>query len=743
MTGFISVGEAQRIYKPNSVLASGNWYKIAVKKTGIYKIDLAFLNSMGISGSVSSNSIRLYGNGGQMLAEANNISRMDDLEENSIMIADGGDGVLNGSDYILFYANGPDQWLKDSANLRFSHQKNIYSDKSVYFLSIGGTGKRINSVNNTSLIPNISVTSFNDRYFHELDTVNLLGSGKDWLGEEFADAPGKTLSRNFLVTVPGATAGSATLVTNCQARSVGGSSNFSIQVNNTPVLQLSIPSITGGQYDLYSRAAQALASFIPSSGNISVTYNFSPGSFNAQGWLDWFEIFTRSNLSMSSVDQLPFRDWQSVGTNNTAEFVISAATASTQVWDVTDPLQPVQIQGNFQNGEFRFRNTSNRLREYIAFNNANFLIPEAIGKITDQDLHNSSPADLIIVTYPPFLQQAQRLAQFHQQHDTLRTVVATTDQVFNEFASGQPDPTAIRDFAKMYYDKAGGNSANQPKYLLLFGAASFDYKSRINNNTNFVPGYETSISADPLSTYTSDDFFGFLDDNEDINSGLVSNLLDVGIGRISARTIDDAKNYVDKVISYYSKESFGPWRNASTFIADDEDQDLHLQDAESIVATTTSADSILNISKIYLDAYQQVSGSGGSTYPQANEAINNQVYNGTLIWNYNGHGGSSRLAEETILDQSIVNAWNNATKLPLFITATCDFAPYDNPTIHSLGENILLRPKTGGIALLTTTRVVFAYSNRIINNNYLQFSLQRKQDGSYKTLGEALRQAKN
>ena len=123
--------------------------------------------------------------------------------------------------------------------------------------------------------------------------------------------------------------------------------------------------------------------------------------------------------------------------------------------------------------------------------------------------------------------------------------------------------------------------------------------------------------------------------------------------------------------------------------------------------------------------------------------MNNQLYNGALIWNFSGHGGPQRLAEEAILDQSIINNLNNEHKLPVFITATCDFAPYDNPTVNSLGENLLLRPKTGGIALLTTTRVVFAYSNKILNKNYLDIALAPDSNGHYKTLGEAVMDSKN
>lgn len=734
---------SQRSYSSNSVLSSGNWYMLSITSPGIYKIDISLLNSLGVnSNNLASNSIRIFGNGGQMLPEANSIQRPDDLKEIAIMVVDGGDGILNGSDHILFYASGPDEWVKDSLNQRFIHRKNVFSDRSFYFLNVGGNGKRIADASPVSS-PNISVTTFSDRYFHELDTVNFLNSSKEWYGEELSNLPGRSLTRIFSVNIPNLQNNSPLLLrSNCVARSVGVGSRFDIRINNQPASQLFINSISGGQYDLFAQQSTNLATGIASGSNVIATYTYVPGSFNAQGWINWFELFSRRNISMNGINQLLFRDWVSVG-NNIAEFVVANSTSSTQVWDITDPLNPLKMQGNFTNNEFRFVNSSSWLKEYIAFHPTGHLIPGIVGKIANQNLHNTSPADYIIITYPDFISQAQRLAQIHQQNNGLRTLVVTTEQIFNEFGSGSQDPTAIRDFVKMYYDKYGGNAADKLQYLLLFGDASYDYKNRVNNNSNFVPAYENDFALDPLSTYATDDYFGFLDDNEDINSGAVSNLLDIGIGRIPAKNLEEAKNFVDKVASYLAPQSLGPWRNNITFIADDEDNNLHIQDAEILTTTAETTAPVFNQQKIYLDAFRQETGPGGSRYPQANLAINNQVYNGTLIWNYNGHGGAARLAEETVLDQEIVNSWNNPGRLPLFITATCDFAPYDNPGINSIGENILLRPKTGAIALMTTTRVVFAFSNRVMNNNYLQFALQPDANGKYKSLGDAVKEAKN
>jgi hypothetical protein len=742
---FLSLSSlAQRTYKSNSVLLSGDWFKFSVNEAGVYKVDLAFLNLLGLNAqNIPSSAIRFFGNSGSMLAEANNVLPPDDLEENAIWMSDGGDGVFNGPDYFLFYANGPHDWVKDSANQLFRHRKNIYSEKSFYFLSIGGNGKRIQSINN-NVATNVTITSFNDRYYHELDTVNFLASGKQWYGEEFSNLPGRSLSRSFDFTIPNIINNSnVTLITNCIARSVGASSRFDVRLNSQPLQQINVLQVGSSQYDLFAQQATATASATVSENNISVNYNFVPNSFNAQGWLNWFELFSRRSLSMNGVNQLLFRDWTSVANGNTGEFVISNAITTTQVWDITNPLSPINMQGSFVNGNFRFVNNCSRLREYVCFNGNEFLKPLAVGKIPNQDLHNTTPVDYIIITHSSLLLQANRLAQFHQQRNNYRVKVVHVEQIFNEFGSGVPDPVAVRDFIKMYFDNYQNQPANKLKYVLFFGDASYDYKDRLVGNTNLVPAFQSEVSLDPLGTYTSDDFFGFLNDNEDINSAIVTNLLDVGIGRVPAKNETEAMNFVDKLLAYHETKSFGQWRNIITMIADDEDQNLHLQDTEMFSATIATTDSGMNINKIYLDAYRQQSGSGLDSYPLANTAINNTTNTGTLIWNYSGHGGFRRLAEEVVLDQTIIDRWNNSYRLPLFITATCDFAPYDNPQASSIGENILLRPNTGGIALMTTTRLVFSFSNRLLNNNYLSTALLPDASGNYKTLGEAVMMTKN
>lgn len=740
----LGTATAQRSYGPHSVLANGNWYRIGVKQEGIYKIDAAFLSTLGIStANLNSASIRLYGNGGGMVDENNATPRPDDLVENTIEVNDGGDGIFNGSDYFLFYAPGPHRWLKDSAGQSFRHRKNLYSDTAYYFLSIGGAGKRIVGQSPVSA-PTVQVTTYDEHYFYENDLVNFLNSGKEWYGEEFNNNLGGTLTRNITLDWTGLnTARPIALATSLAARSVGAASSFTVKVNGQTAQSVSLPAVNGGLLDDYASQSEQKIQVQATQGQLNIAISYSPSVNGAQGWLNWLEIFGRRNLAMQPGGPLLFRDWSSVSASATAGFTIANGSAGTIVWEITDPLRPARMSTTLSGTQLSFANNASQLREYVAFTAANAVAPVAMGKVPNQDLHDAATADLILITHPSLATEAQRLAQFHRQHDGYRVVMVTTEQVYNEFSGGAPDPGALRDFVKMYFDKAGADPSKQPKYLLLFGSGSYDYRYRTSGNANLVPVYESPASLGPLTTYTSDDFFGLLEDGDDINANDPNSTIDIGVGRIPARNIAEAKTMVDKILLYHSTSGFGPWRNQSVFVADDQDANLHLTDAEAVAAVAGTSNPLINPYKIYLDAYPVESSSAGARYPAVNDAIVNQVFNGALFVNYTGHGSYQRLAEEAVLTQAELNRFNNPGKLPLFITASCDFAPHDDPAKNSLGAGLLSGSANGAIALLTTTRLVFASSNRAINENYLQIALKPLPGGQYLTLGESVRQAKN
>jgi hypothetical protein len=309
-----------------------------------------------------------------------------------------------------------------------------------------------------------------------------------------------------------------------------------------------------------------------------------------------------------------FRNWGHAndsiasGIPNIDQFLINNATANTVIWNVTNIFSPLQVSAILQTSTtINFKGLADSVIEYVAFDRSNLSTPLVFGKILNQDLHHiGTGADYLIITHPSLLTEAKRLASFHEQQDGYQTVVAQTYQIYNEFSSGSADPTAIRDFVKMYIDQATKTGSKKPRFLLLFGDGSFDPKNRLAGNTNLVPVYETVNSLDPLVSHVSDDFFGLLDDGDDINLVSPPGLLDIGIGRIPAHNIDEAKIMVDKIIHYADTASLGSWRTKTVFIADDKDANLHVNDAESMVQTVATANPAIHADKIYLDAYPLV-----------------------------------------------------------------------------------------------------------------------------------------
>lgn len=725
-----------RTYKKNSVLATGSWYKVAIAAPGIYKIDVPFLKSIGISDpQLSSASLRVFGSGGQMLGEANAAPRYDDLPETALYVEDGGDGVLDGNDYALFYAPGPQRWIYNPGLKTFSHQLHLYADTAWYYITVRGTGLRATTANNslTGALPEYAVDYHS---FYERDSLNFLNSGKQWWGQEFSKVVG--LTRSYRFNLPAPPAGPVSVSMRAAARSSSGS-NFNATVNKAAaVSNLYLLPVTDNIFEGVATAAAATGSANATQAQLDIGVEFVPGSINDRGWLDYIEVQARCPLVLPATGMLDFRSTLYAGSGQWSRFALYNADAQTKVWDVTDPLRPVMINTTLQGDSLLFAGKNDGLREYMAFRTGAPGKPDFVGVVPNQDLHGNAPADMIIITPRALQAQAERVATLHRTVDQLSVQVTPIDQVYQEFASGTPDPTAIRDYVKMFYDRGPA-----PRYLLLFGAASYDYRQRIKNNTNDIPSWQSDASLDAIRSYVSDDYFGILKDGGDITRTDKPDLLDIGIGRIPARNVTEARLAVDKILRYLEPVAFGAWRNQATLLADDEDDNLHFEDAEKMGAILAKDVRQLNTDKIYLDAYPQENGNSGAAYPEVNKAIANRINKGTLILNYTGHGSNSRLAAENIMDATSIKDWHNDNKLPLFITATCDFAPYDDPGIISLGHKILLQHTGGAIALMTTTRAVFAASNQLMNANYFKVAFTPQADGSMPALGTAAMLAKN
>jgi len=724
----------------HSVLKSGNWIKIAIPQDGIYKLTYSELQSMGIA---VPDSIRIFGNGGGMLPSLNNVSRPDDLVENAIEFDDAGS-------YVLFFAQGSYKWTYNPVNETFTHQVHKYSDNNYYFITSDmGRGKTIAPpVASSTQTATDTVTTFNDYAYHELDLYNLLSSGSEWFGEEFS----YQLTYSFPFSFPNVDISSAASLHYDLIGRSAAPSNFQITSGND---NLTVPMDTVGVFsstDEYASESNGTMNLTPSD-NLNININYNANNYSgAIGYLNYLEVFARRNLIMTG-SQMPFRDVNSVGTGNVANFQISNTQNETQVWDITNIYNITQIQGNNSGNSINFNIQTDSLHNFIALN------PSAIAPfqptysaVPNQDLHGLGQPDLIIVTHPNFMTQAQELAAIRSK-EGMNVIVATQDQIFNEFSSGMPDVSAIRDFVKLYYDRSQAGNLS-PKYLLLFGDGSYDNKTPISQgNTNYILTYESLESLNQSGTFVTDDYFGILEYNEDDCIGPV----DVGIGRLPVETTEDADLVLSKIKSYQNPGNMGDWRNVICFTADDSDGSdgsggdgsLHEGEADDLATYINATYPDFITPKIYIANYIEYMSATGETCPDANLALNNVINQGALIINWTGHGSTSQLASEALVTNQVISEWTNINKLFFFFTATCDFGRFDQVTLNGTSYskitcsavNCLLSKIGGAIGLISASRVVYASSNYELNLNFYN-NLINTADTNYR-MGDIVMAAKN
>ena len=278
--------------------------------------------------------------------------------------------------------------------------------------------------------------------------------------------------------------------------------------------------------------------------------------------------------------------------------------------------------------------------------------------------------------------------------------------------------------------------------LLLFGDGS--YQNHSSNNKSKIITYQSENSIAYNKSYVSDDYFGILEDHEGVR--ILEEDLEIGIGRLPADSKEEAETLVSKIETYLLYNQDGKWKSELTFIADDIDVKTdknHIINAKAHIDYVKNNYPDFEINEIFLDAFPQVSSASGEKYPEVNEIIAKTLDEGTLLVNYTGHGSPSGLAHEQILTLNDINKWTNFNRLPLFVTATCEFSPYDHDGEKSAGERILLSPHGGGIAMFTTTRIAWIDENKRINDELLEHLFRQHEDGSKLTFGEITKHTKN
>lgn len=727
-------------YAEHSVLSKGKWIKISVAETGIHKITYQQLKEMGIE---NPENIHIYGYGGAILEENFAVSiegeeYKDDLPENAIYINKGEDGIFNNNDYILFYAQGPVKIKFNESKERFGHIMNPYSNYGYYFITENSEPQKIIS-EATYQLPPIPIQAKHtlNYYFIDKEEVNLINSGRMWIGDKFTS---KNTKRSYNFYIPNRV---KNYNTNFSMNIIGVSTisnTMKIDINSENTLETILSASTDSHQIGTLSTLNSSIKLSNEKDNIKVDLDFICKSNNAEAYLDYIGINAYRELITDGSEPLSIFYPGEYYPYLAANYNVESSNNNLLFWEITDPQDIKNITTEKTNNGYKFAAPYDIERKFLAFD-PSISYPSIISfdDVNNQDLHALKNIDVIIISDKDLVNAANELGEFHKKHDNLSYKILTVEPIYNEFSSGTPDITAYRMFLKMLYDKAEKDE-EKPKFLVILGPSSHDNRG-INNKKYDILCFQAKESLNTIYSYVTDDYLGFLDDTE--GGYIESSKLDISIGRIPAETEEEAMSYVNKVKQYVNSKNKESWSNNIVFVGDDGDANLHTKQANSLADSVYIKYPSFFPKKIFLDSYKMIQGASGATYPEAKNEIWRYLNEGTLIFNYTGHGSTTSLTSELMITKSdIINMRN--TNLAVWITATCDFSRYDNNE-RSAGMEVILNPKGGGIASLTTTRSVYSSSNLALVRAAYQYILPSEEDienNNILSIGEIMKKAK-
>ena len=733
-----------RDYAASSVLKEGKWVKINIKEEGMQILTPAAMKQMGFS---DPSKVHVYGYGGYRLSETLTDATPDDLPIQPVVrTADGS---------IISYGAGLVEWQTASNPLGFTHYQNVYSTIAPYFLSDREASdpapEPLTTPIGSSARP---VTTFTHLMLHEQELATPANTGADLLGEDFRSTSQRTFS--FPVTDPASDKINFRLFFGSKA---SGTATLTMTSGGATLPVASLPAETNSviHYRNYGFDRTATLTDKPTA---DLTLKFSGGGIVTTARLDYIEAAYTRSLKLNG-GLLQFRHTAS----GSQVLCIEGCSASTLIWDVTDPAAPRQVAYELQGSTARFAPTPGTLRTYIAFNPASVkTAPASLGSVSAQDIHSMETPDMVIITPDAYKAQAERLAEFHRTNDNMVVHVLIPENIYNEFSSGKPDATAFRKMLKMFYDR-GKSGERTLKHALLFGRPSYDHRliaeipamaayprlltwestmSTANLKESTVSKLDNTTTVHEEASYCTDSYFAMLEDSP-YSFNLGTALLSIGIGRMPVKSLQEAKTAVDKVIGYMTDPDFGAWRSHVMLIADDADSGKHLEQTEAMYSIMQDENNgngrDFIYEKLYLDSYPLGSGGNSKTYPQAKERMFKMFEEGVSFVSYVGHANPTSWTHESLMTYSDINSLTYK-HLPIIYHASCEFIRFDDDT-QSGAETMWLYPQSGAIAFIAANRKVYVEQNGYLTKRIGKFIFAQNPDGTPLTIGDVFRLAMN
>lgn len=707
-------------YASSSVLADGKWVKVGVSQSGVCFLSARDLRSLGFS---DPSRIKIHGYGGHRLSDLLSADTyIDDLPQ--IPALRSGEGVW-------FYAVGPDEWTEDASS-RITRTLNPYSTLGYYFISEGADHLDLCQEGQPELRSD-AVTMATAALVHEIDRVSYSSSGTLLLGEDLRLTPSRTVQ----FSLPGRVKGSEVWIRCGVATRTSGPSRLTLTAGGqtlSPDGGYLLPAAVAAEYGVLTPVE---AAFVPSGdpATLDIGLKLAATGLVHSANLDAVTVNYKRELSLSG-------GYIEFSSPRTAVKISDGGTGPIHVWDVTDPLHPAEMNFSRESdGSIAWVNPYTGMRRYVAWReDAPLHAIELHEQVSAQNLHSrlsSSSPEMIIVHAPGFRVQAERIASLHRGLDGMDVMVADQRQVFNEFGSGSPDPGAIRRMLKMAYDCGSGRL----QYLLVIGRGWFD-----NRGLTAVPPvadayrspvWQSDESLHEYSTYTTDDYLAFLDDNSGLRPA--SDRYCIAVGRIPARSAEEADSYVGKLEKYLTAAPEGEWRNKVLMLADDGDYGVHMTQSENQIAAfgSTQFGREMLMEKVYLDTWPVK----GGVCEEGRTRLHKLLDDGVVWWNYVGHANKYYLSSQGVMTLPDITSLSNR-RLPIFFGATCYFMQWDGAE-QSGAEKLLFNGSGGVIVAISATRPAFISENGLLGKALSAEAFRADADGKAISVGQALCNAKN
>ncbi len=763
---------------------SNPWIMLHVPAVDLYKVTGSDLQAVGVDlSAIDPLTLRLFAPSPLPMDESAGYADSPSwMREVPITVEDGGDGVFDLGDQIVFFGQGPDGWYDDLGRPETEAERffrDPYVNEVAHWLTWGGSFQ-----GEPARIPIVDGTSISEPYVSSVLDRRHFRLSRIWdpRPRTTASTPGRpeaawerfwwlALTTNQLDTEQRVQLDLPSPVVDrpvrLRARFWGNSRPrdirwpdhaIRVRMNGTVITETDrLPD--GSRWDGFTNLDIDTTGvwLVDGAQEISMVPPINPLGFpdnvrTDQIYLAWIETDYTRRLEARN-DTLSFFAGGLSGAH-TLEMA-GFSDGDIRVLDATEPLSPRWIRAAVEpdeSGTFAVRFASvqdgDRPGRYLARAGVVLTAPrmEEVPLPREGYLRGRTGAvDMIIVAHEDLLAEAEVLAAHRRVHmpnrSSAEVAVVGIREVMNEFGMGRSDPTALRNFFEFTRDHwNGGDPEAGPVHAILLGDTHYDLRDFLGRGAHVqVPSYEMHYDPALLNfliyspQFASDDYFAYLE-------GPADRGLDIYLSRIPARTPAQAATVVNKIIRYDTSRDPGPWTNRITLIADDACQGtrsdpLGIQHMIQTEALERLLPRDLQRDKIYL--YDYGSQCIYDTKPAAADALLRRMNEGTLLVNFTGHGSDEQLADERIFELATIPGLTNRGRPFFLLTASCSVGKF-NTYRDGLAEALILYANGGCMATFTPSAIAFSGGSADINQRFYQAAFPAGDPAAFPPLGEAV-----